>query len=363
MEAMGLLAGGVAHDFNNVLTIIQGNAELMMRMPLAPEEYAEYAGQIAAASERAANLTRQLLMFSRKQVIQPVNLDLNHTVTQMTRMLQRILGEDISLISQYAPNLPAMKGDAGMIEQIILNLAVNARDAMPNGGQLTIATSANGFNDNNSCVCLSVTDNGCGIPQETIPHIFEPFFTTKEIGKGTGLGLATVFSIVQQHQGKIEVISDTGRGATFHVKFPITPGIGANAVKPDSVALPGGSETILVVEDEISVRMFVSRLLERCGYRIISAESGIDALAIWEKNKQQIDLLLTDIIMPGGLNGYDLAGRLLAEKPQLKVIYTSGYTGDPTGKRSTMVEGVNFLQKPYPPLRLAEILRAALNSK
>ena len=363
MEAMGLLACGVAHDFNNVLTIIQGNAELMLRTPMTSEDYADYAGQIVAASERAANLTRQLLMFSRKQVIQPVNLDLNRTVTQMTRMLQRILGEDISLIAQYAPSLPAMKGDVGMIEQIILNLAVNARDAMPDGGQLTIATSANSLDDNNPYVCLSVSDNGCGIPEAAIPHIFDPFFTTKEIGKGTGLGLATVFSIVQQHQGKIEVISDTGRGATFHIKFPITPGIGAGAVKPDSAALPGGSETILVVEDELSVRTFVSRLLERCGYKIMSAESGIDALVTWEKNRRQIDLLLTDIIMPGGLNGYDLAGRLLAEKPELKVIYTSGYTGDPTGKRSKMVEGVNFLQKPYPPLRLAEILRAALNSK
>jgi CheY-like chemotaxis protein len=234
---------------------------------------------------------------------------------------------------------------------------------MPDGGQLTIATSANSSDDNNPYVCLSVSDNGCGIPEAAIPHIFDPFFTTKEIGKGTGLGLATVFSIVQQHQGKIEVISDSGWGATFHIKFPITPGIGAGAVKPDSAPLPGGSETILVVEDELSVRTFVSRLLERCGYKTMSAESGIDALVTWEKNRRQIDLLLTDIIMPGGLNGYDLAGRLLAEKPELKVIYTSGYTGDPTGKRSKMVEGVNFLQKPYPPLRLAEILRAALNSK
>jgi CheY-like chemotaxis protein len=267
------------------------------------------------------------------------------------------------LISHYAADLPPIKGDPGMIEQIILNLAVNARDAMPNGGQLTITTSGNRLDDNHPAVCLTVSDNGCGIPKDTISHIFEPFFTTKEIGKGTGLGLATVFSIVQQHHGKIEVVSEAGGGTTFHITFPVAPGAGADAARTSSTPLPGGSETVLVVEDEAPVRMFVSRLLERCGYRILAAESGIDALVTWEKNKQHIDLLLTDIIMPGGLNGYELAGRLLAERPQLKVVYTSGYTGDPTGQRAGMVDGVNFLQKPYPPLRLAEILRKALNSK
>ena len=363
MEAMGLLASGVAHDFNNVLTVIQGNAEMMLQAKLTTQEFVEHAAQIATASERGANLTRQLLMFSRKQVLQPVNLDLNRVAAQMTKMLQRILGEDITLFSHYAANLPAIKGDAGMIEQIILNLAVNARDAMPNGGHLTITTTGDCLDNNSPAVCLTIADNGCGIPQDIISHIFEPFFTTKEIGKGTGLGLATVFSIVQQHQGKLEAVSETGRGTTFRIKFPRAPGPGVGEAKPGPLPLPRGSETILVVEDELPVRMFVGRLLERCGYKILAAESGIDALVTWEENKQKIDLLLTDIIMPGGLNGYELAGRLLAERPELKVVYTSGYTGDATGRRSGLVEGLNFLQKPYPPVRLAEILRRALNTK
>jgi PAS domain S-box-containing protein len=365
MEAMGMLASGVAHDFNNVLTVIHGHAELMVRLEMEQKEYREYALQITAAAERAANLTRQLLMFSRKQNLKLVSLDLNHTVAQMTKMLQRILGEDITLTSQYVASLPPIKGDAGMIEQIIMNLAVNARDALPHGGQLTISTRLDHFEDDEHrpAVCLSVSDNGCGIPPENLPHIFEPFFTTKETGKGTGLGLPTVYSIVQQHHGKIKVISQPELGTTFHLTFPVLVTPTTGTTPPASTRLPRGTETILVVEDEAPVRLFVSRLLERCGYRIFRAENGLDALVIWEQQKQHIHLLLTDIIMPGGLNGYELAGRLLAEKPDLKVIYTSGYTGDFSGKRSTLIEGKNFLQKPYPPQRLAEILRQTLNAK
>jgi hypothetical protein len=304
-------------------------------------------------------------MFSRKQNLKLVSLDLNHTVAQMTKMLQRILGEDITLTSQYVASLPPIKGDAGMIEQIIMNLAVNARDALPHGGQLTISTRLDHFEDDEHrpAVCLSVSDNGCGIPPENLPHIFEPFFTTKETGKGTGLGLPTVYSIVQQHHGKIKVISQPELGTTFHLTFPVLVTPTTGTTPPASTRLPRGTETILVVEDEAPVRLFVSRLLERCGYRIFRAENGLDALVIWEQQKQHIHLLLTDIIMPGGLNGYELAGRLLAEKPDLKVIYTSGYTGDFSGKRSTLIEGKNFLQKPYPPQRLAEILRQTLNAK
>jgi PAS domain S-box-containing protein len=365
MEAIGLLAGGVAHDFNNVLTVIQGNASLMTQPGLSPEEYLEYASQISAASGRAANLTRQLLMFSRKQVIQPTSLDLNDTVSQVSRMLQRILGEDINLISHYSSSLPVIRGDAGMIEQIIMNLSVNARDAMPNGGNLTITTSLGYLDEDNRvpAVCLSVTDTGCGISDEHLQHIFEPFFTTKEYGKGTGLGLATVESIVQQHHGKILVSSRVGEGSTFLIRFPVATQAKVEPAKPVVSHFPAGTETILVVEDEAPVRVFVGKLLERCGYRILRAESGIDALAVWLEHRDNIDLLLTDIIMPGGVNGYELAARLQDDNPQLKVIYTSGYTGDMTGKRSLLVEGVNFLQKPYPPQKLAELLRRVLDAQ
>jgi nitrogen fixation negative regulator NifL len=368
MEAVGQLSGGIAHDFNNILTVIQGNAALLQGLDLQPSEIRDCSNQIARAGERAAGLTRQLLMFARKQQMQPVHLDLNESVVQMTKMLQRILGEDISLRSEYAPALPLVQADVGMIEQIILNLAVNARDAMPGGGRLSIRTKVENFQTANSpikpCVCLSVTDTGTGIAPEILPRIFEPFFTTKEVGKGTGLGLATVYGIVQQHHGEITVQSELGKGTTFNVYFPVVARPPEEKTEsPTRPVLPWGDETILLVEDEFPLRTFVSDLLQRCGYTVLEAESGPAALKIWKDQRDRIKLVFTDIIMPENLNGIELGHRLLADKPSLKVIYTSGYTGSLEGRHTTLTEGVNFIRKPFKPEAIAEIIRRNLDGK
>ena len=372
MEAVGQLSGGVAHDFNNILTVIQGNAAMLQGLDLEPSEIHDCANQIARASDRAAGLTRQLLMFARKQQLQAVNLDLNETVAQMTKMLQRILGEDIILRSEYSPALPLIHADTGMIEQIILNLAVNARDAMPDGGQLTIHTKLENFkpasgqtsNPELLHICLSITDTGSGIAPEILPRIFEPFFTTKEVGKGTGLGLATVYGIVQQHHGEITVQSKLGQGTTFKVYFPAVAM--TEAVKTETPAksiLPWGNETILLVEDEFPLRTFVSDLLERCGYTVLEAESGPAALKIWKEQRDRIQLLFTDIIMPENMNGIELGRQLQAEKSSLKVIHTSGYVGKVEDRHTSLKEGINFIRKPFKPEALAEIIRENLDDK
>jgi PAS domain S-box-containing protein len=372
MEAVGQLSGGIAHDFNNILTVIQGNAALLQGLELQPSEIRDCSNQIARAGERAAGLTRQLLMFARKQQMQPVNLDLNETVVQMTKMLQRILGEDIALRAEYSPALPLIHADVGMIEQIILNLAVNARDAMPDGGRLSIRTEVKDFKpaacpENTLAqarVCLSVTDTGTGIAPEILARIFEPFFTTKEVGKGTGLGLATVYGIVQQHHGDITVHSELGHGTTFNVYFPIAAV--AATVNPEvknKTALPWGDETILLVEDEFPLRTFVSDLLQRCGYTVLEAESGPAALKIWQEHRNRIHLVLTDIIMPENMNGIELGNQLKQDKPGLKVIYTSGYTGNVAGRQAALTEGVNFIRKPFKPEAIAEIIRKKLDGK
>ncbi len=374
MEAIGQLAGGVAHDFNNLLTAIHGNASLLTDGQLPPAEIQDSAEQIIEAAERAAGLTRQLLMFSRKQVMQPVILDLNEVVAQMTKLLQRILGEDITLASNYAPHLPLIHADTGMVEQILLNLAVNSRDAMPGGGQLTIATGTETLTPEQAkqysnaspgaYVRLSVTDTGCGIAPENLSHIFEPFFTTKEVGKGTGLGLATVYGIVQQHHGWIAVTSEISKGTTFRIYVPAVTD--AKAMDKHSRArpqLPRGSETILVVEDDLSVRLLATHLLQRCGYHVLSADTGTAALELWRIHVGQIQLLVTDMVMPGGLTGRELAEHLSREKSGLKIIYISGYSLDFSKKEFPLIEGRNFLQKPFSPLKLAEIVRSALDAK
>ena len=372
MESVGQLAGGVAHDFNNILTVIQGNASLLLEAKNLSEADADQAKQIINAAERAAGLTRQLLLFGRKQAMQPAHLNLNQVVGNMTKMLQRILGEDIALRSDYSPVLPLVFADAGMIEQVLLNLAVNARDAMSVGGQLVIATASKTIGQEctqqnpaaapGQYVCLSVSDTGCGIAPGNLSHIFEPFFTTKEIGKGTGLGLATVYAIVKQHRGWIEVDSQVGKGTTFCIHLPVAREISAKqnttAVIPE---LPRGNEVILVVEDEQAVRLLVGNLLQRCGYAVLSAVSGIDALNLWKQRKDGIQLLLTDMVLPDGMMGRELAEKLKGEKPQLKVIYTSGYSASVVGKGPSLVEGVNFLQKPYHPQNLAQTVRDCLD--
>ena len=260
-----------------------------------------------------------------------------------------------------------------MIEQILLNLAVNSRDAMPDGGKLTVTTGVRTLDEKWAAqnpgitpglhVCLAVADTGCGIAPENLPQIFDPFFTTKEVGKGTGLGLATVYGIVQQHHGCVTVASEVGRGTTFQIDFPVATGVKTEkSAAPPISQLPRGTETILVVEDEMSVRLILTQLLQRFGYTVLHASSGRAALKIWQDHRDRVRLLLTDIVMPDGVTGYDLARQLQADKPELKVIYTSGYTGDFNGKRSQLVEGVNFLQKPFVPDRLAAILRKNLNA-
>ena len=373
MEAVGQLSAGIAHDFNNLLMVINGNASLLLMCgPRDASEITEYAEQIVEAAERAASLTRQLLMFSRKQVIRPTPLDLNDVAANMTKLLQRLLGEDVALTSHYADRLPVILADAGMMEQILLNLAVNSRDAMPRGGRLTIATEAvrleaepagpNAGTPAGAYVGLTVTDTGGGIAPENLAHIFEPFFTTKEAGKGTGLGLATVYGIVKQHQGRITVQSTVGKGTTFRLYFPVLAGAApAKPAGPAATTLPRGTETILVVEDELIVRLSVGNMLQRFGYTVYTAASGVEALKVWREHRGEIQLLLTDIVMPDGVGGFELAGQLQAEMPGLKIIYTSGYSGDLADKRLTLVEGVNFLQKPYAPQILAAALRKNLD--
>lgn len=372
MEAIGQLAAGVAHDFNNLLTIIQGNASLMLGAPGLSGEDASAIRQVIEAAERAAGLTRQLLMFSRKQIMRLASLDLNEVVGNMTKMLQRILGEDISLRSEYSPNLPLIQADAGMLEQVLLNLAVNARDAMPAGGQLVVKTSVVtwGVQDLEQHpgasagphICLSVADTGCGITPENLPRIFDPFFTTKEVGKGTGLGLATVYGIVKQHHGWIEVTSEVAKGTAFQIYLPAVEGTSASRrVEGELRDLPRGTEVILVVEDESAVRQLVNNLLQRCGYAVLLAPSGVVALEVWKEHKNRIALLLTDMVMPDGISGLELASRLQADQPSLKTIYSSGYSATVGSKGPKLVEGVNFLQKPYSAHQLAKTVRACLD--
>ncbi len=372
MEAIGQLAGGVAHDFNNILTVIHGHASLL-GMSHLDEIGAKSARQITLAAERAAGLTRQLLAFSRRQILQPKQLDLNQTVRNMSDMLGRLLGEDIALTLNCWPTPALVEADAGMMEQVLLNLAVNARDAMPRGGQLSIRIAVVEVDEAHvqrqpearagRFVCVSKTDTGCGIPPENLARIFEPFFTTKELGKGTGLGLATVYGIVKQHHGWIEVESAVGQGTTFHVYLPFKAAPVAAESVSTAFTVRGGNETILLVEDEGPVRELVARLLQRHGYKVWQAASGKDALNVWEEHKRQIALLLTDLIMPGNMNGHDLAEKLKGEQPELKVIFTSGYSADTVGRNFKLDPELTFLQKPYQPHTLAVTVRRCLDGK
>jgi signal transduction histidine kinase/ActR/RegA family two-component response regulator len=377
MEAIGQLAGGVAHDFNNMLAVIGGNAELLL---MDADQHTpvtnECLKQITAASERAANLTRQMLAFSRKQAMQPQPLVLNKVIAELTKMLKRIIGEHIDLECRYADPLPFVRADAGMIEQVLLNLAINARDAMPRGGHLLIATDTASFDaayarnhpgaGAGEFVRLTVTDTGTGIAPEHLPRIFEPFFTTKELGKGTGLGLATVYGIVQQHQGWIEVFSQPGAGATFKIFLPVIPAPAAAAVASKAeTQVPGGAETILLVEDDYAVRAVTRRVLESQGYRIYEATTVREALEVWRGHAEEIQLLLTDIVMPQGLTGRELAEQLRAQRPALKVIFMSGYSADVIDKDARFLRRTRsfFLQKPCSSLTILETVRRSLDEK
>ena len=374
LEAIGQLAGGVAHDFNNLLAVIRGNAELVLMDADSSSPANDCLNQVVAAADRAAHLTRQLLAFSRKQIMQTEALDLNEVVGNLTKMLRRIIGEHIQLECRYAAHLPFVRADAGMLEQVLVNLVVNARDAMPQGGQLIITTEAVDIDFQYTqqhaearpghFVSLAVKDNGSGIAAEHLPHIFEPFFTTKELGKGTGLGLATVYGIVKQHGGWIEAASQPGAGSTFTMFLPVTEAAPAPASDAKDQARPlRGTETILLVEDEDTVRALTRRVLETYGYRVHEATSGAQALELCSSEKPRLDLLLTDVIMPGGVTGRDLADRLIAQNPSLKVIFTSGYSGEILGHDTSFIRRTygDFLPKPCAPRDLLNAVRQSLD--
>jgi hypothetical protein len=372
MEAIGQLAGGMAHDFNNILTVTHGHALLLLGEKNLSKSAKESAQQIAQAAERAAGLTRPLLAFSRRQVMQLRRLDLNEVLGTMTTMLGRMLGEDIVLQLKYWPQPAQLQANASMIEQVLLNLAVNARDAMPKGGQLAIEISVTSVGANAATshpeaypgefVCLGVVDNGGGIAPENLRRIFEPFFTTKEAGKRTGLGLTTVYGIVKQHRGWIEAESELGKGASFRIFLPESKAKdGVAARRPAKQSVRGGTETILVVEDEAPVRELVCKLLSGYGYKVLQAETGVKALQVWRRSKGKIQLLLTDLVMPDRLNGRELAEQLRKNRPQLKVIFSSGYSADVVGKDFVLKRDQYFLQKPYDLQKLAFTVRSCLD--
>jgi len=374
MESIGQLAAGVAHDFNNMLTIIQGHSSALLAKPWLPPEVVDPVQAVFFAAERAAGLTRQLLMFSRKNIMQIRSLDLRETVGNTIKLLDRLLGETIALKFQSPAEAPLIQGDPGMIEQVVMNLAVNARDAMSHGGTLTIeiepmaidAAYAERRPDARpgSFLRLRVADTGDGMDTATMDHIFEPFFTTKEVGKGTGLGLATVYGIVKQHYGWIEVNSEPGKGTTFDVFFPTNEQMAAPGNKKKSAAqasVTGGNETILVVEDEPVLREMARDILKDCGYHLLEASTGREALTMWRDCASKIDLLLTDMVMPEGISGVDLAERLLADRPDLKIIFTSGYTSAEINAELLSRSQARFLQKPYTQHTLARAVRDCLD--
>jgi len=371
MEAIGQLAAGVAHDFNNILTVIQGHAGLLKMQIGERNAGAASADGISRAASRAATLIRQLLMFSRKQVMQFRYLDLNVTLQNTLAMLVRLLGEHIQVDFRPATAIPSIHADASMIEQVVMNLAVNARDAMPNGGRVTITTEIVEVDREPTALdpeprrgrflCLSFKDTGCGMDTDVLGHIFEPFFTTKPVGKGTGLGLSTVFGIVRQHSGWLDLQSKPGRGTTFRIYFP-TADAPAEVTEPVSESgLCGGRETILVAEDEEALREMVAQLLTTQGYKVLTANSGRHALEVFEKADRPIDLLMTDMVMPEGILGGELADRLKAVNPKLKVIYTSGYSPGMAGKDLSLLQTNHFLPKPYSIGKLAHFVREILD--
>jgi two-component system, cell cycle sensor histidine kinase and response regulator CckA len=371
MEAVGMLAGGVAHDFNNLLTIITGYGQLIMNNLPDSDNNRHSAEQIVKAGERAAALTRQLLAFSRRQVLQPKVLDLNMLVKALSTMLQRLIGEDIDLRLVLSPELGRVSADPGQLEQVLMNLVVNARDAMPEGGILTVAT-ANASIDPDATkapaaskgkprVMLAVSDTGHGMDESTRSRLFEPFFTTKTPGKGTGLGLSTVFGIIKQSGGNLEVTSELGRGTTVRVYLPsIDQPVVTEAEVIRSVAAPG-TETILLVEDDEMVRTLVRETLEREGYKLLDAAEPLEARRIAENYKSPIQLLITDVVMPK-VSGRELAKQIVGQRPETKVLYMSGYTDTTIVKSGLEQSSIAFLQKPFTPATLTQKVREVLES-
>src|ERR1051326_581345 len=370
LEAIGQLAGGVAHDFNNLLTVINGYSDLILRKIPDSDPNRSKLEEIAKAGSRATSLTRQLLAFSRKQVLQPKTFNLNTVVPGMEKMLRRVIGEDIELRTALETDLGNVHTDPGQIEQVIMNLVVNARDAMPTGGKLTIETG-NAILDETYArhqaevrpgryVMLAVSDTGTGMNEETRARIFEPFFTTKEKGKGTGLGLAMVYGIVKQSDGNVWVYSEPGKGTTFKIYLPrVDERVEVDESRP-VVELPRATETILLAEDEEMVRNLAREILEANGFRVLVAESGNEALRISEEHNEPIDLLLTDVVMPQ-MSGKELVEQLAAKRPAMSVLYMSGYTDETIVHHGVLDEGVNFIEKPFSPDALGRKVRAILN--
>ena len=369
LEAIGRLAGGVAHDFNNILSIIIGHGELLLAMG-NDERTRSGIQQIQRAAERAASLTQQLLAFGRKQVLQPTILDLNEAVAEVQTMLARVIGEDIELIAKLHPSLGTVKADPGQVEQVLMNLAINARDAMPQGGRLTMETSNEEINPERGrdldltpghYVMLRVSDTGHGMDNTTLSHIFEPFFTTKPVGKGTGLGLATVYGIVKQSGGSIQVESEAGRGTEFRILLPAADS--ELRKEPNSIGsqcVVGGNETILIAEDEKDLRALTRIFLESYGYGVLEAGSAEEAIEKAGSSTEPIHLLLTDVVMPG-MSGRQLAERILTKHPQTKVLFMTGYTDEMLAQHRVLEPGVQLLEKPFSKQELALKVRAVLD--
>jgi CheY-like chemotaxis protein len=371
MQSVGQLAAGVAHDFNNVLTIIQGHCELVAMGEKLSKSGLDSLDQVRMAADRAAKLTQQLLTFGRKQFMQMELLDINEVIQQVTQMLRRVLGENISLRTNLASRLPAIEADATMMEQVIMNLSVNARDAMPGGGSLTIGTVpvmvSHAYVERNpearegTFICLSVSDNGTGIESDKLSKLFEPFFTTKEVGKGTGLGLSMVHGFVKQSRGHIGIYSEMGAGTVIRIYLPRIDGFRDDEALEAARAMPRGNERILVVEDDAQVRAAVSAQLQDLGYRISQASDGAAGLVAFESAASPYDLLLTDIIMPGKFNGKALADVVKGRWPATRVVFMSGYSEKAIIHDGRLDPGVLLLTKPFRKVEVAETIRCCLD--
>jgi signal transduction histidine kinase len=372
MEAVGKLAGGVAHDFNNLLTVINGHTDLSLRRMKQDDPLYRKLEAIKEAGGRAASLTRQLLAFSRKQVLQPKVLDLNKVIFETNKILQRLIGEDIDLLIGLAPDLGKVKADPSQIEQVLMNLAVNARDAMPKGGKLTIETDNVYLNEHyagrhlsvrpGAYIMLAVSDTGCGMDAQTQERAFEPFFTTKEVGKGTGLGLATVYGIVKQSGGNIWVYSEMGRGTTFKIYLPcVDKPAEEHQANLEETNLQMGVETVLLVEDEELVRKMTGEILQESGYQVLEAKDGLEALSIARQHDGPIHLMLSDVVMPQ-MGGRELAEHLISLRSETKVLYMSGYTDDAIVHHGVLDKGMSFIEKPFTPWDLTSKVREVLNA-
>ena len=369
MESIGRLAGGVAHDFNNLLTVINGYSRLLLDSLEAGDPLRDDLEEIHKAGERAAGLTQQLLAFSRKQILQPRVLDLNRVVGEMRPMLARLMGEDVEVCVKLPAEATTICADPHQLEQVLMNLAVNSRDAMPHGGKFSIETGFVECGESHvqsrpgaqagPYVMLAVSDTGVGMNEETLGHIFEPFFTTKEVGKGTGLGLSTIHGIVEQSGGYVEAESELERGTTFKIYMPRVVDAQADSGRPEAVPASGGKETVLVVEDQAEVRRYTAIALKAYGYQVIQAENADEALLLGERESERIDLILTDVVMPS-LSGRELADRLKERWPGIKVLFMSGYTDDTIVHHGVLQKDVEFIQKPFSPAQLAIKVREML---